>query len=382
MAEPKPCNLIARQKIFHLAAGHVNSCCEAYPEKLDSNKSISDYISHWQDQKELLNQGVRVSQCKTCWQIEDQNKTSFRQQTLAHAVEDVYELLISNACNQMCSYCSPKFSSQWQESIESTGKFKHISATAQQNQQLLQPYTNVDYWIDKLREHLLTVEDQSVTLKLMGGEPLMQSKNLQELLEFDSAKIKTLQIHTNLAPPNNKFLNWVLENFDSSRLKFIVSLDSTPEYNYVPRGKFYLAEFNKNLNLIKASNITFRFLSVLSVLSIFDLENFIPWLTINQFNNDFQRLNNPECLNPELVPNEFRQKIYNNLNGVELPGVVIEVLTRKSTQSSIRLFEQYNYLTQYFERVNIEVSSIKNSLFQEYWAWLSSKYSKNLSTHS
>lgn len=376
MSDPRPCNLIGNQKIFHLAAGRVTSCCEAYPQDLDTSKDIKDYVAYWLDQRDLLNQGIKIPQCETCWKVEDQNKTSFRQQALKSTQEDVYELLISNACNQMCSYCSPKYSSTWQESIESHGPFENISASAKQNQQLLTPRNDVDFWVNKIRDYISTSDNYSVVLKLLGGEPLIQNKNLQALLELDSNKVKLIQLHTNLSPPNNKFLEWVLKNFEPSRLKFIVSLDATPQYNHVPRGKFNAVEFDKNLNLIKEAKINFQFLSVLSVLSIFDLENFMSWLALNHYTNSFQRLNNPECLSPELVPLEFRQKIYDKIKDFDLPDVVIEILTKQTTQSNLRLFEQYNYLTQYFERVNIDVLTIKNPLFVEYWTWLSSKFSK------
>lgn len=382
MTGPKPCSLLGQQKVFYIATGGIASCCRAHPENLDTNKTIEDYINHWAKQKNLLDHGVQITPCEICWKDELQNQISFRQQTLGKATDNVFELYVSNACNQMCSYCSPKYSSTWQESIESRGEFQRVSASAKQNQQIHNTSkSTVEYWLKEIRNYISTCNDRSIVIKLLGGEPLMQQKNLQNLLEFDLNKVKTLQIHTNLAPPNNKFLKWVLDSFPSNRLEFNVSLDATPIYNHIPRGNFNATEFNKNLQLIQANGISMRIMSVLSVLGIFDLPNFIPWLTSNQIENIFQKIYHPDCLDPLLVPINFRKQIAGQLNNFKLSPIVSEVLTTEIHVSDVRLLEQYNYLTQYFERVNINVLSIENSLFQEYWNWLSLKFSKGLSTN-
>jgi organic radical activating enzyme len=382
MSDPKPCKLIGQQKIFNIYANQVNSCCRAYPEELDSNKTIDDYVTHWQEQKLLLAQGIKLPQCQICWNDEEQNKISYRQQSLDTPVDNMFELWLSNACNQMCSYCSPKYSSTWQETIASNGAFKYISKSAQQNQQIpIFSLTSEEHWLESLCQHIKTYPSNSVTIRLLGGEPLMQRNSLQKMLEFDVDNIKLLSINTNLNPPSDKFLRWLLLTIPSEKLGFNVSIDASPLYNYVPRGKFDPDEFEKNLKLVQQHKINVRLVSTISVLSIFDLRNFIKWTkSHNLSDRGFFKINHPDCLDPMLVPLDFRKRIWDSIKEFDMPGVICEVLTTESNLSELRLFEQYIYLTQYFKHVNIDVSGIKNPLFIEYWNWLDSKYSKKLST--
>jgi len=105
-------------------------------------------------------------------------------------------------------------------------------------------------------------------------------------------------------------------------------------------------------------------------LSIFDLKNFIRWKEHNNFNIKFYKLNNPECLDPQYVPRQFRQAIWNQISHLDVPPIISEVLHQADNIVDLKLFEQYNYLTQYFSRVEIDPEQIPNELFVEYWTWL------------
>ena len=103
---------------------------------------------------------------------------------------------------------------------------------------------------------------------------------------------------------------------------------------------------------------------MLSVLSIFDLANF-------EFFDQNIEYFNPDCLDPVLVPWDIRQTILKNL--VNTNPVVVDVLTALTQTNPVRLLEQYNYLTQYFERAKIVVEDINNELFQTWWKWLTTE---------
>ena len=270
----------------------------------------------------------------------------------------------------MCSYCSPKYSSLWEESIQTQGTFQNISSTAKNNLTVTQPVTDVAYWVEQIQDYIQTCDDDSVSLRLLGGEPLMQQRNLEKLLGLNSNKIKTLALHTNLNPPTNKFLTWMLDNIDIAKLKITISLDATPAYNHVPRAGFDQTRFLSNLELLQNKNVNFNFNSVLSVLSIFDLENFIAWQDCNNFKIDFTKLHNPDCLDPQYVPLKFRERIWQTIKHLNLDPVIVETLTQPDDLVDLKLFEQYNYLTQYFERSNIDPAQVNNALFVEYWTWL------------
>lgn len=375
----KSCKLKGNQKVFYFAQNLISSCCRAKSENLDQTLGLTDYLQKWKIESQQLDAGIELPGCNYCWIQENNNKISYR--LSADNDFNLIELFISNLCNQMCSYCSPKFSSTWQESIDQVGMFQNISLTSKQNLKT-PPHTDVqvDYWLDQISQYINNCPDYSVVIKLLGGEPLMQQRNLEKLLSFGAQKIKRLMVHTNLNPPNNKFLLWLLKNFDSSNFKLIVSIDASPEYNQWPRALFDQTKFLSNLSLLEQHQIPVRIVSVASVLSIFDLENFILWANDKNIPIAFQKLYNPVCLDPVLVPQVFREQIWEKIKHHNVSDTIQEILQQEDTHDNLRLFEQFNYLTQYFQRNQLDPTNNNNKLFSEYWLWLTKKYNTTYNT--
>jgi organic radical activating enzyme len=358
------CNLKGTQKLFFIQLNQAASCCRSNLELLPAD--MSDLLEHWQQEHDLLTQGVPVSNCSVCWKDQAQGHTSYRQQH-SHQNNNTIELWINNTCNQMCSYCSPKFSSAWQQNILDHGPFRNISNTAKANQALLLEKVDQPQWIENIREYLQSQPPESVDLKLLGGEPLMQIRNLQKLIDLSGDSIKQLVINTNLNPPNNRFLHWLLDTVPAHKLKFDISLDASPKYNHVPRAGFDSDRFHTNLELLIDKNINFGFLSVVSVLSIFDLPKFIKWS--QPYRVAFSKINNPDCLDPIWLPMEILDQIHNQFEQ-DPPMIFQELYNTPQSLVDLKLFEQYNYLCQYFSRTGINIEQIDNLLFQQYWTWL------------
>jgi organic radical activating enzyme len=377
MTTPKPCNILGVQQQFELHLNRVFSCCRAHPMPLDDTKSLTYYHDIWAEKKQKLEQGIEIIECEYCWKAERAGQTSYRMIWLENNTVKDIDIFFSSLCNQMCSYCSPKYSSVWNDSIVTDGMFSSISSTAKTNLQPTQVESvNSDHWLTQIHNDINLSPDNSVIVNLLGGEPLMQVNNLKKILESNYEKIKKLKITTNLNPPSNKFLCWLLETAPAEKLFFDISLDATPEYNHLPRGLFDFKKFNENLDLLKKHNIQYTIKSHLSVLNIFDIKNFLNWLTLTDSPVNFANLNNPECLYPLLIPTKFRKKIWDDLSGYSVPPLVKEALLTEIQLVDIKLFEQYNYLSQYFARTNIDPLQVDNALFVEYWAWLTDQYKK------
>jgi sulfatase maturation enzyme AslB (radical SAM superfamily) len=372
----KFCSLKGQQQVFNLYLNTVASCCRAYPEPWTTDQTVREKIIQWNHEAQLLDQGIEISGCQVCWNDEKQNKLSYR--LLEGQVDKSFnqiDIFLSNLCNQMCSYCSPNYSSVWEESIKKLGKFEQVSSTAIKNLQISTETQSSHNQLEQIQSYIQSRDDNSVLLKLLGGEPLMQIHSLQQLLEFSQTKIKNLQIATNLNPPSSKFLEWVLTNLPKEKLTFSISLDATPEFNHLPRAGFDATKFLKNLELLTHHQIKINFSSVVSATSIFDLPNFLNWIKDHGYSAGFYSLNNPNCLNPEVVPLEFRQEILKNIK-IKMPPLINEILNYGQPTVDLKLFEQYNYLTQYFDRTNTDLTKINNPLFQEYWQWLTKKFKK------
>jgi organic radical activating enzyme len=363
----KSCHLKGNQKSFYLHLNRAASCCRAESVELDTTKPITFYTDMWQQESQLLDQGDMINSCQICWKDEADNKLSYRQ-THQKSSYRAIELFLNNACNHMCSYCSPKFSSTWEDSIKTFGPFKGISGTSQANLALVEPSTTSDHWVRQLETYISTQPDNSVNVKLLGGEPLMQQRSLERLLQMSNSKIEKLYIHTNLNPPSNKFLLWLLDNFPIEKLRIDISIDASVDYNHIVRAGFHAENFLQNFQLLREHRVNYTIASVVSVLSIFDLANFVKWNTQLGHTVDTIQLNNPQCLDPILVPYDIRQDILRSLSTPD--ALIVDILNDTAPLDHLRLVEQYNYLTEYFKRATIHTDTIDNAVFQQWWAWL------------
>lgn len=371
----KSCVFKSKQKSFFLTVDQVASCCKSYPEQLDATKSIEDYVAQWEYETTLLDQGIEIANCEFCWQYERNGLTSYRQRTVT-PVEDTIELWVSNLCNQMCSYCNPKFSSVWENTIRTQGNFVKISKRTRLNLEEF-PLTdqNVELRVAQLKEYISGLKSP-IVLRVLGGEPLMQLKTLELIQAIDHANVKRVEINTNLNPPTNKFLRWLVEHFSKEKLQIKISLDASPEYNHIPRGLFDQTKFLENLALVQQHNIPVKVGSVISVLNIFDLPNFLPWLDKHRIQQTLIPLNNPDCLSIDWIPKEFKQTIWNKIKHLPNSNKLESYLLTPDSVVDLKLFEQYNYLHQYFTRINIKPGKINNEDFRSYWSWLEQRVNK------
>lgn len=364
----KSCDLKGRQKLFLLQQHSAASCCRADAQSLDQFVDIDQLLNHWDQERQELDKGVEVSSCRYCWQQEDNGQLSYRQMPKP-ATTNWVEIWVDNSCNQMCSYCSPKFSSLWENNVRQHGTFEKISHTSKQNQSIHIHNVIDTQWLDKIFDYIRNQPVNSVTVNILGGEPLMQIRQLEKLVNLNIDNVFQLRITTNLNPPNNKFLVWLLQKIPAHRLFFHISIDATPEFNHVPRAGFDAAKFLTNLDLVRRAGVQYNFLSVASVLNIFDIANMVSWCRSENHPLQILPLNNPDCLDARLLPEYFKDQLRFDL----MPDLVADILKPADT-IDLKLFEQYNYISQYFSRTGIEPLQTSNLSFRAYWQWLENKF--------
>ena len=134
------CSLKGTYQVFLLNQSKATSCCRATPVSIDRT-TLAELTDTWRHEARLLAQGNQLPGCHVCWDKENQGILSYRQQRLAEQDTQI-EINLSNLCNHMCAYCSPKFSSVWQHSIQQHGEFVNISKTAKNNQAIIDQNTN------------------------------------------------------------------------------------------------------------------------------------------------------------------------------------------------------------------------------------------------
>ena len=144
---PALCLAKWKQVSLHLPTGLNNSCyhppLHRIPvEDLVNNPSELHNTDHKKQQRKLMLAGKRPEECQYCWNMEDLGKLSDRHYRSGEpwaaidfekiknstgdeqdVVPSYVEVNFNNACNLKCSYCSPQFSSSWQQESERHGAF-------------------------------------------------------------------------------------------------------------------------------------------------------------------------------------------------------------------------------------------------------------------
>ena len=135
-----------KQVSLHLTTGHTNSCYHPPLHKI-RDKDIASSPSglhntqHKKQQRIMMLQGERPAECQYCWNMEDLGKLSDRHYRSGEpwaardfdrivnctghedAVPSYVEVNFNSVCNLRCSYCSPQFSTSWQDEAQRFGAY-------------------------------------------------------------------------------------------------------------------------------------------------------------------------------------------------------------------------------------------------------------------
>ena len=139
-------------------------------------------------QQESMLAGNKPNECSYCWKLEAQNVTSDRERkslsfktalTPEQYMDGRYpfkpkalELAFQNTCNLACSYCSPSFSTEWENDIRLNGNYDGITTDKKLHYQRgIDKRTPVDMnlfwrWFDEVASELESI-------RITGGEPLL-----------------------------------------------------------------------------------------------------------------------------------------------------------------------------------------------------------------
>jgi organic radical activating enzyme len=376
----KSCYKKTQQMSFWLNRDQAAACCRAYPVEFHNN--LPQLIESWHQEDKLMKQGHLVPSCEHCWADERQGIQSYRQQSENDSFKhlEIIDIDFSNLCNHMCVYCSPKYSSMWEQSIQKHGMFPMISSTNRNNLAVNQPSEFFDQNFDSVLQYISTKKDQSILLGFLGGEPLMQQRNIEKILDIGSKKIAKLTISTNLNPPSNRIMKLMLDKLGRQDvLHLSISMDASPEFNHVSRAGFDQTRFLDNLDYVKQQNVSISFTGVYNSISVFDLNNLVKWHNANNHSYVIKPLNNPDCLKVRYLPLTYRQQIWNSLEDTsDLPDFVEQSL-HVDDAPEFHQRQQYHYMNEYFLRSGIDPESVPNPLFVEWWTETKKLFASNTS---
>jgi hypothetical protein len=220
---PAMCLAKWKQVSLHLPTGLNNSCYhpplhEIPKDLLTNNPSALHNTPYKKEQRKIMLKQERPAECSYCWSMEDNGKLSDRHYRSGEpwaakdftaimastGEEDVIpsyvEVNFNHACNLKCSYCSPQFSSSWQQEAEQHGAFPtttpHNDPAHFRGSRRPIPAREHNPYVEAFWDWWPNLYPELEHFRMTGGEPLLD-KNTYRVFDYVLANPKP-DLHLNV----------------------------------------------------------------------------------------------------------------------------------------------------------------------------------------
>ena len=352
---PALCLAKWKQVSLHLQTGMNNSCYHPPLHPIDPvavalDPSALHNTEHKKAQRVMMLQNEKPTECSYCWNMEAENKLSDRHYRSGEpwaakdysvitkstgdedAIPSYVEVNFNNACNLSCSYCSPQFSSSWQQEVDRHGGYPtstiHNDPGHFTGRNRPIPARDDNPYVAAFWEWWPTLYPELEHFRMTGGEPLLD-KNTYRVFDYvlanPSAKLH-LNVTSNFSVDEKswqKYLAYVKQLCDGRIEHFMqyVSLDAWgAQAEYIRHGlDFDLLwdRVNQFLTEIPSYN-SLTFIVTMNNLSVSSLENlFAGILGLRKtYSKTYQRvwfdtpvLREPAWQSLQILPEPYADKL-------------------------------------------------------------------------
>jgi len=352
---PALCLAKWKQVSLHLPTGLNNSCyhppLHRIPiQDIGRNPSALHNTPFKKEQRKLMLAGTKPAECSYCWNMEAHDKLSDRHYRSGepwaakdysvitkstgdeNAIPSYVEVNFNNVCNLACSYCSPQFSSTWQQETDRHGAYptlvphnapEHFSGSRKPI-----PARDHNPYVEAFWAWWPTLYPELEHFRMTGGEPLLD-KNTYRVFDYvlanPSAKLH-LNVTSNFSVDEKswqKYLAYVKQLCDGRIEHFMqyVSLDAWgSQAEYIRHGlDFDLLWDRVNQFLTEVpSYSSLTFIVTMNNLSVPSLENlFAGILGLRKtYSKTYQRvwfdtpvLREPAWQSLQILPEPYADKL-------------------------------------------------------------------------
>lgn len=291
---------------------------------------------------QMLN-NERPDECQACWLLEDNDSSSYREQTTLAGLEKekklaakilpklnedtmtlpfrvpYVEIRFSNICNLQCRMCSPRFSVNWDKEWKNNKQLR--SFIKAEDPKALSGYNStsrVDLTGQKVKLKLLEfMKEAAPHLRYVmfgGGEPLLQPDHYQALeILKPYGKHITLEYTSNLTYLGNRKQD-ILKYWPSFKhIDLKISLDADPQIYFYIRQNSQTEWPEKNIKIIQESidpeKIRICATCTTSVYNIERLPEAMNWFTSLGCWAHASLVSYPKFLSVHVLPPKLKQEI-------------------------------------------------------------------------
>lgn len=294
---------------MHFGMGENHSCYHPPihrwdPEDVKRQPDMLHNTKHKIEQRRLMMNGERPSECYYCFNMEDINPNAVsdrkrftnepwaierRQEILNNPfdkpINPAYmEISFANTCNFACSYCSPGQSSRWEQEIRRLGSYPVDDFTVHQDKMHDMIPEDNNVYIDAFWKWLPEAYKDLRYLRITGGEPLA-TKNFMKLLDYVSNNANpdlTLVVNTNLCVPKMN-LDLFFEKATALQkaktikgLEVYTSIDTWGEQAEYIRDGLNVETWENTVRKVSTTfNVPIRVMVTFGLMSVFNFKTFI-----------------------------------------------------------------------------------------------------------
>jgi organic radical activating enzyme len=207
---PSLCLAKWQQVSLHLPTGLTNSCYHPPLHAIDAsllkdNPGALHNTPYKKVQRKIMLRNERPQECSYCWTQEDMGNLSDRHYRSGEpwaaehfnaivnstgdedAVPSYVEVNFNHACNLKCSYCSPQFSSSWEDETRRFGGYptstSHNDPSYFSGNRRPRPSREDNPYVDAFWEWWPTLYPKLKHFRMTGGEPLMD-RNTYRVFDY------------------------------------------------------------------------------------------------------------------------------------------------------------------------------------------------------
>lgn len=306
--------------------GTLSNCCVQDLDVIVEWNDIDDLdewfrnFSPFNKMRTLLDQGVELTECESCWVQERDNiksrreyKNNFYKTDKDNITIKKLDLRISNKCNLQCKMCVPGASDQ----IANLGKQLYQEGIFDAIYYQTSDFTQI---------HTTKILDLAVKLPNLekitfaGGEPFIMPEVEQFLLNMVKNNKTDIEIEfiTNCTVIKTDIIN-LLKNF--KHVLISCSIDSIGDQLEYQRYPAKWKTIERNFDKIYETNFSVVLTPCISLLNLTELHRFVEWA--NQYPKAtvvYNEVDSPTYLNFRYVPLSERQSLINSSNTRFLNG--------------------------------------------------------------
>jgi hypothetical protein len=353
---PALCLAKWKQVSLHLPTGLNNSCYHPPLHKIPVENLATDPGSlhntpHKKAQRVLMLRNEKPSECQYCWNMEAENKLSDRHYRSGEpwaavdferiknstgeendVIPSYVEVNFNNVCNLMCSYCSPQFSSSWQQEVDRSGGYPtarvHNDPGHFVGDRRVLPAREHNPYVDAFWAWWPTLYPELIHFRMTGGEPLLDKNTYRvfdHVLANPSPKLH-LNVTSNFSVDEKswqKYLGYVKQLCDGRIEHFMqyVSLDGWgSQAEYMRHGMDFdllWDRVNQFLTEVPSYN-SLTFIVTMNNLSVTSLENLFAGILglRNTYSKTYQRvwfdtpvLREPAWQSLQILPEAYADRL-------------------------------------------------------------------------